>query len=280
VPTIAEVVAAMERLYPPAGAAPWDAVGPVCGDPQAQVSTVLLAVDPVAVVVEEAATLGAQLLVTHHPLYLRGTSSVYGGTPKGRLVQRLLSVGCGLHVAHTNADDAVGGVSDCLAAVLGVVDPVPLVPASGGGAGIGTGRVGDLARPTTLGRFAARVADALPVTPAGIRVAGHLDRPIRRVAVSGGAGDSLLDDAAGAGADVFVTADLRHHYTSEHLAGGGPALVDPGHWASEWPWLPRAARDLGAALARDHGEGTVSIHVSHIVTDPWTAHVTRGGIDS
>jgi putative NIF3 family GTP cyclohydrolase 1 type 2 len=69
---------------------------------------------------------------------------------------------------------------------------------------------------------------------------------------------------------VFVTADLRHHYTSEHLASGGPALVDPGHWASEWPWLDAAARALRSELA-----DTVEVHVSHLVTDPWTALVTR-----
>ena len=76
---------------------------------------------------------------------------------------------------------------------------------------------------------------------------------------------------------TVVTADLRHHYTAEHLARGGPGLVDPGHWATEWPWLARAAGELGAAFAGDGREGTVVVHVSQIVTDPWTAHVTRGG---
>jgi dinuclear metal center YbgI/SA1388 family protein len=255
-------------------------VGPVCGDPGAEVATVLLAVDPVEAVVDEAVRLGAQLLVTHHPLYLRGTSTVYGGTPKGRVVQRLLAAGCGLVVAHTNADDAEGGVSDSLAEVLGLADTRPRVPAPAGGPVPGSGRVGELSAPTTLGRFAAVVADALPETPAGIRVAGALDRPVRRVAVSGGSGDSFLDAAALAGADVFVTADLRHHPASEHLGGGGPALIDPGHWASEWPWLPRAARDLVRALEGGPGGATVDVHVSHIVTDPWTAHVSRASAGS
>src|SRR6266568_2259931 len=109
-PSLADVVAVLDRLYPPELAAEWDAVGPVCGDPAQQVSRVLLAIDPADSVVDEAIELGAQLLVSHHPLYLRGTSTVYGGTPKGRVVTRLLSAGCGLYVAHTNADDAVGGV--------------------------------------------------------------------------------------------------------------------------------------------------------------------------
>jgi dinuclear metal center YbgI/SA1388 family protein len=227
-------------------------------------------VDPVDVVVDEAVAAGAQLLVTHHPLYLRGTSTVYGGTPKGRVLQRLLAAGCGLYVAHTNADDAPRGVNAALARVLGLTDVVPLVPSPFGPPGTGSGRVGELRVPTTLGAFAGRVAAALPPAPAGIRVAGDLARPVSRVAVCGGAGDTYLEQAAAAGADVFVTADLRHHYSTEHLAAGGPALIDPGHWASEWPWLPQAARDLASALA-----DTVDVQVSHIVTDPWTALVTR-----
>ncbi len=272
-PSLADVVAVLDRLYPPETAADWDAVGPVCGEPAGQVRTVLLAVDPVEAVVDEAIALGAQLLVTHHPLYLRGTSTVYGGTTKGRLVTRLLTAGCGLYVAHTNADDAPGGVSAELARVLGVVDPEPLVPSPTGPAGTGSGRVGDLAHPTTLGAFAQRVADALPATPVGLRVAGDLSRPVARVAVCGGAGDQFLEPAAQARADVFVTADLRHHYSSELVASGGPALIDPGHWASEWPWLPAAARAVAAELA-----DTVDVRISYLVTDPWTALVTHDRI--
>jgi putative NIF3 family GTP cyclohydrolase 1 type 2 len=101
-------------------------------------------------------------------------------------------------------------------------------------------------------------------------VAGDLSRPVKRVAVCGGAGDSFLEQAFTSGADVFVTADLRHHYSSELVTRGGPALIDPGHWATEWPWLPAAARSVAAELA-----DTVDVHVSNLVTDPWTAVVMR-----
>ncbi len=136
----------------------------------------------------------------------------------------------------------------------------------------GLGRVGWLGQPTSLSAFAERVARALPPTPAGVRVAGDPDRVVHRVAVCGGAGDSLLGAAADRGADAFVTADLRHHPASEHLGEGTPALVDPGHFASEWPWLPVAARRLADALA-ELGT-TVEIRVSTLVTDPWTSLVT------
>lgn len=126
--TLADVVAALERRYPPRTAESWDAVGLTAGDPAAPVRRVLLAVDPVAAVVDEALGWGADLLVTHHPLFLRGVHSVAATSSKGALVHRLVRGGCALYTAHTNADAARGGVAEALADAVGLVDTVPLVP--------------------------------------------------------------------------------------------------------------------------------------------------------
>ncbi len=361
---LAEVVAALEFAYPPALAESWDAVGLVCGDPEAQVRRVRFAVDPVDAVVDEALAEGADLLVTHHPLYLRGTSSVAATTPKGRVVHDLVRGGCALFVAHTNADSADPGVSDALAALFDLTGPTPLQPqpaapldtlsvtvpvpdadrvrdalfAAGAGelgaydavsftltgvgqfrplAGadpaIGTvgrlerveearvevvvpagrraavlaamraahpyeevafdlhqhapgpgrtglGRVGDLPTPVRLGGLVERAAQVLPRTAWGVRAAGDPDRLVTRLAVCGGAGDSLLGAAAAAGAQAFLTSDLRHHPAAE--APEGLALLDAAHWATEWPWLPVAA----ARLAADTG---LVAGFSRLVTDPF-----------
>lgn len=374
-PTLAQVVAALEALYPPALAADWDSVGLVCGDPTARVTRVLFAIDPVEVVVDEAERMRVDLLVTHHPLYLRGTSSVAATSAKGRVVHRLIRAGIGLHVAHTNADHAKPGVSDALAGALGLVDTRPLDPlpapaldkivtfvpeadadklldalaAAGAGelgdysrcawtaSGVGTflpgagarpaigevgevtrvdetriemvlsrrrraevvaalrsahpyeepafdlfelatwpgesgtGRIGTLPSAMPLRDFASVVGAALPATAAGGRVAGDPDRVVRTVAVCGGAGDAYLRHATSSGADVFVTADLRHHIVSEHLADGGCAIVEMPHWATEWPWLPVAAAQLAAELQRLGT--TVSTDVSLTPTDPWSGRV-------
>ncbi|MGQ0842524.1 MAG: Nif3-like dinuclear metal center hexameric protein [Sporichthyaceae bacterium] len=376
-PSLAEAVAVLDRRYDPRWAASWDAVGLVCGDPAASIRKVLFAVDPVAAVVAEACEWGADLLVTHHPLFLRGVHGVAATTPKGRVVHRLLTHGCALLVAHTNADAAADGVSDALRTALGLPPGRPLavetvehldklttyVPhadadalldalaAAGAGAigaydrcafaaagtgtfrplegaqprigsigavetvaetrlemvlprhrraavvaalraahpyeqpafdvvetvsppgEVGIGKVCELPEPETLRAFLERVRRGLPATAGGIRVAGDLERQVRRVAVCGGAGDSLLKAAGAAGADVYLTADLRHHPASEHVEGAGPALVDVAHWASEWPWLDRAAAALRAGLRAD----TVETRVSTLVTDPWTFHT--GGIE-
>lgn len=125
---LSDVVALLEQLHPPAWAESWDAVGLVLGDPAAEVRRVLLAVDPVEAVAAEALEGGYDLLLTHHPLWLRGTTSVAATTPKGRLATALVRAGCGLFVAHTNADVADPGVSDALADTLGLRDLRPLAP--------------------------------------------------------------------------------------------------------------------------------------------------------
>ena len=132
----------------------------------------------------------------------------------------------------------------------------------------GLGRVGSLPAPMTLGDFTMLVGQALPPTAWGVRAAGDPERVIRTVAVCGGSGGSLIDDAWRAGADAFLTADLRHHVASDAVAAGGPALVDAAHWATEWPWLADAAARLRDTLA---ARGTnVECTVSSTCTDPWT----------
>jgi hypothetical protein len=134
----------------------------------------------------------------------------------------------------------------------------------------GSGRIGRLAEPTTLGEFATVVVEALPGTGSVARIAGDSEQRVETVAVCGGSGDFLLDQVRRSGADVYVTSDLRHHPASELREHGAPALIDVPHWAAEWTWLPVAARLLAAAFG-DQGI-TVETRVSTIVTDPWTSH--------
>ncbi len=125
-PTLGDVTDLLDEWFPPAHADSWDAVGLVCGDPATDVRRILLAVDPVTAVADEAVADGAQLLVCHHPLFLKGVHGVAATEPKGRIVHRLLSAGCGLFTAHTNADSPAGGVSESLALALGLEHVRPL----------------------------------------------------------------------------------------------------------------------------------------------------------
>lgn len=128
-PSLGDVVDLLHSWYPPATAESWDAVGLVHGDPTAEVGKVMFAVDPTEAVAAEAAEWGADLLVVHHPLFLRPVHGFAATTPKGRTLHTLARAGCALVAAHTNADQAVGGVSEAMATALGLRDQRPLVPA-------------------------------------------------------------------------------------------------------------------------------------------------------
>jgi putative NIF3 family GTP cyclohydrolase 1 type 2 len=193
-------------------------------------------------------------------LLLRGVHSVATTTYKGAAVHQLIRAGIALYVAHTNADVAAPGVSDALAARLDLRDVRPLVAEARH-----PGRVGRLDRPLPLAELVDVVARRLPATTVGVRAAGDPGRIVTTVAVVGGAGDGFLADVAAAGVDAFLTADLRHHPASEHLAGGGPVLLDAPHWATERPWLDVVAAELRADL-------NLEPVVSDLVTDVWTVH--------
>ncbi|GAA1482811.1 Nif3-like dinuclear metal center hexameric protein [Gordonia sinesedis] len=128
----------------------------------------------------------------------------------------------------------------------------------------GLGRVGSLAVPITLGEFTQRAAQRLG-GPWGVRATGDPDRLVTTVAVCGGAGDSLLDTVGSLGVDVYLTGDLRHHPADEACRAGGPALVDAGHWATEFPWCAQVAELLSA----DPG---VPVEIYATPTDPFALH--------
>lgn len=285
-PRLSELVALLDQRYPPHTAEDWDAVGLVVGRPDRRVGRVMFAMDPVADVIAEAIAWDADLLVTHHPLYLKPVNSVAGSGFKGAAVHDLIESSCGLYVAHTNADVAQRGVATALADALGVLNTEPLAPAAVGDS-TGLGRVGELDQPVTLGQFAQRVARQLPATAQGIRVAGDTDAVVQRIAVLGGSGDSFFDAAVASGADVYVTSDLKHHAVSElreqvalgkDSAGDArPFLIDTAHFASEWPWLQLAASDLMSDVSATGA--TVETRVSTLCTDPWTAHFPSTSAD-
>ena len=371
---LAGVIDVLDEAYPPGLAQPWDSVGLVCGDPDDVLSSVTIAVDATAAVVDEVPDGG--LLLAHHPLLLRGVDTVAASTAKGALVHRLIRSGRSLFTAHTNADSASPGVSDALARALGLTVEAVLEPSLAGpdfdkwvifvppenaeavreavfaaGAGqigdysgcswsvsgtgqflpgdgaspaigsvgavehvvedrveviapararravlsamraahpyeepafdifalapppadVGLGRIGSLAQPESLNAFVSRVRTGLPQTSWGVRAAGDPDTTVSRVAVCGGAGDSLLDIVAAAGVQAYVTADLRHHPADEHRRASDVALIDVAHWASEYPWCEQAADILRSVFGAD-----LSVQVCPLRTDPWNVDDSGG----
>lgn len=266
-PTVASLYAAIDAVWPFSLAESWDQVGLVVGDFERDTERVLLVVDVTDSTVEEAVSGGYDAIVAHHPLLLRGITSVSESTSKGSLLARLIRANCSVIAAHTNADKPAHGVAAVLASQLGLqsIQPIERDPFD---AASGIGRVGMLETPISVMELADRLDALLPATTSGIRIAGPADRSVQRIALCPGAGDSLLEHPEVLAADAYITADLRHHPASEsrelsETLGHGPVLLDVSHWASEWPWLAEAASILERELP------DVEFVVSTTRTDVW-----------
>ena len=269
---LGQLIETFEKRWPLSGAEEWDAPGLIAGNSSQRISRVLLSVDVTDEIITEAIDGEFDLILAHHPYLLRGVKTLSESKAKGASLSRAIRAGVGVYAAHTNADVVSSGVSHVMAEALGVANSVPLLPTTE--KTVGHGRIGNLVAPVKLGDFARAISKVLPSTATGIRVAGDFEQLVQKVAVCGGAGDSFIEAAVSAGADVYVTSDLRHHPVQDAreqalLDGGTPALVDVSHWASEWLWLEVAARELAEEFS------SIQFVVSHIRTDPWDFVVTQ-----
>lgn len=232
-PTIHDIESALYALAPKALAAEWDNVGLLAGSADREVRSVLVALDITEPVVEEAERMGADLIVSHHPVIFHPVKSITDRDPSGRLLIRLVRSGTGAVCMHTNLDAAQGGVNDALASALGLQDAAPAAEG-------GIARIGTLPEAMALPGFLARVKNAL--RPNGLR---YVDggRPIRKVAAGGGACGDFLWEAAALGCDAFVTADLKYNH---FLDAGvlGLTVIDAGHFPTEDVVCPMVVRYL------------------------------------
>lgn len=232
-PTVHDIESALYALAPKALAAEWDNVGLLAGSADREVRSVLVALDITEPVVEEAERMGADLIVSHHPVIFHPVKSITDRDPSGRLLIRLVRSGTGAVCMHTNLDAAQGGVNDALASALGLQDAAPAAEG-------GIPRIGTLPEAMALPGFLARVKNAL--RPNGLR---YVDggRPIRKVAAGGGACGDFLWEAAALGCDAFVTADLKYNH---FLDAGvlGLTVIDAGHFPTEDVVCPMVVRYL------------------------------------
>ena len=257
--SVGEIRDALETAVPVYMKLDFDNVGLLAGFCGAEVSRVLVALDITDAVIEEAAALGAQLIVSHHPLIFEPLKRVTDDDIKGRKVIRLIQNGMSAICMHTNLDAAEGGVNDCLMAALGAHVTGLLAPhgTHPDGRPYGISRVGELPAPAEFEDFLARTKQRLHT--AGLRyVSGG--RPVYRIACCGGAGGSDMRKAAEAGCDTYVTADLKydHFLDAKDL---GLNLIDADHFCTENVVVPRlkqlvsdAFPSLEVSISRIHGQ--------------------------
>ncbi len=256
---VADIVSAIDRLAPFGLAEGWDNVGLLVGSEAAPVTRVLVALDARLAVIEEAVARGCDMVVTHHPLVFPSISRVTVAGAVGRTIMAAVKADVAVVAAHTNLDAAPDGLNDHLATAIGLdqwrpLQPHPELPETG------LGRVGEMT-PVTVAAVASRVAGALGLT--AVQFTGDPGRPVRVAACCTGSGAGLMDVARAAGADVFVTGDLKYHDADR---ADELALVAAPHAITE-DWALRRWFPSLAGVLRPLG---VDCLYSDLVTDPWT----------
>lgn len=280
---LADVLTVLENMFPLAWAESWDRVGLVAGDPTWEIHQVRLAVDPTVAEAHAAATHPGTLLLTHHPLLLKGESFLSTESGKGAVITALLRSSSALWCGHTNSDRSRAGTVGAWIGALDLRNSRPLVePATRHGRAdgdqnptapttelFGLGAVGDLPHPMTVGSLASAIAQHVPATAQGVLFTGSWEREVHSIAVCPGAGDSFLEEATAAGVDAYITSDLRHHTALEHLESRAdhsavPALLDLPHYASEFLYLPNLADALREQFP------SLTVEVSDMSSDPFS----------
>ena len=254
--TVSDILNYMEELAPRSMKMDWDNVGLLCGSKNTPVTKILVALDPFEGVVDEAAAFGAELIVTHHPLIFRPLPKVTDETSIGRGIMKLCRSGISAVNAHTNLDQAPGGVNDVLAETLGLQDIRVIAPQGLDAEGREWGLLhcGTVSE-QSLEAFLETVKSRLCCD--GIRFVNG-GKPVHKVAVGGGSCADGMLDALAAGCDTFVTADVKYNqfWDAQDL---GLNLIDAGHFHTENPVIPV----LAAKLAAKFPEIEVKISETH-----------------
>lgn len=222
---VKDIIKAIEDFAPLGNQEKWDNSGLCIGSPEDEVHSVLIGLDCTPELVDEAVGCGADMVVTHHPLIFGGLKRISSDDPVGEAVTRAVRAGVAVYAAHTSADKVIGGVSGAMAARLALEDVEILDPEA---EGVGLGVVGNLPEAVSAEYFIKQVKSAFGV-PA-LRTSRPADSAIRRVALCGGSGTSLISRAMESGAQAFVTGDISYHH---FFTKKGFMVMDVGHYESE-----------------------------------------------
>lgn len=226
---IKEITDVIERFAPLGWQESYDNAGLVVGRAEDEVHKALLAVDVTEAVLDEAEAEGCDLVITHHPIVFHPLKRFNSADPVQRCVERAIRSRIALYACHTNLDSAPDGMSWRLAGLLGIGN-LRLLQPSPAGEGVGFGVVGELPEPVDTLEYLRRVRDRLQV--GAVRYSDIASEKVRRVALCTGAGASMIGDARRAGADLYITADLK--YNDFMTPDGALTVADVGHFESEY----------------------------------------------
>ena len=231
---VREILGLIDAIAPFESQETWDNSGLLVGSPEQEVHGILMALDVTEGVLAEAVERGADLIVTHHPLMFSARQRLTDEDYEGRLIQRMIRNRTSLIAAHTNLDQAVGGMNDTLAACCGLTNV----------AGEGFFRTGELPEPMTAEAFAGQLREALRDT---VRLMGPADAMVHKAGLCSGGGSQEWEAALSAGCDAFISGEIKHHHALA-MADAGIVAFECGHAATERPGMLVLADALQNAL--------------------------------
>lgn len=240
--TVNDIVKIMDGIAPPNLAEAWDNVGLLVGRSDNTVKKIMVALDVSPEVAEQALEHKVQMIVTHHPVIFDPVKKMTDRTWQQKLLLDCAENKIAVYSAHTSLDSVLGGVNDVLAAQLGLQHTEVLVPAAGGEAGLG--RVGCLPAPLTLQEFIEKIKAVLKLDRV---VVGDAGQKVNKVALCGGAGADFISEALAAGADTFVTGDVKYH-TAQNAVYSGLNIIDATHQGTELPVINTLADRIALRL--------------------------------
>ncbi len=249
---IREIMEILEKYAPLELASSYDNVGLMVGDKTREVTRVLLTLDVDLDVAMEASRLGAELIISHHPLIFNPVRNITADSPAGKCLLYLMENKIAVYSAHTNLDSALGGLNDLAAQFLHLEHTKVLE--TGCESEIGIGRIGSLPNPMSLKALAHTVKQIyrLPY----IRLIGDEDKRIEKVAICTGSGGDLLQDAITKGADAFITGDIKYNVARD-AAALNMGMIELGHYESEYIVV-----DLLEKLLTEYGNGKIALYKS------------------
>jgi len=264
---IQDIIDILHEIAPPALAEPWDNVGLLVGDPRAKAKSLLVALDPTLTLLDEALAIGANVIITHHPVIFHPLKSLRTDQPLGHFLSEALKRDIHIIACHTNLDSAENGVSDILAQSLELKQITPLVPAQDDPSQpCGLGRIGSYPSPVPASICIEKLR--LTCKAPWLLEAGIRPERVKTIAVCGGSCSEFAQAAMDAGADLFITAEVKHS-VARWAEEAGFWIIDGGHFATEQlalPWLQeRLQKDIqgrnldnSVSLAQQHAPLTMA----------------------
>lgn len=239
---VKDILDSLNTLAPFNLAEPWDNVGLLVGNPDQEVTAILAGLDPTTSLIDEAIVLGANTVITHHPVIFKALQAINTSAPDGRLLEKALTNRIAIIGCHTNFDSTHDGVSSILAEQLGLGNHTPLIPTARGNLpDAGLGRIGSYGTPLSPSEFLNRVLDVLGLD--SVQVAGILPEKITTVAVCGGSGSEFAPQARTLGANVYLSAEIKHS-TAIWSIESGFCVIDGTHFGTEKPAVAFLVRML------------------------------------